>query len=82
VKHGLHAIDARILLAQGDFDGALKELAGDSFATPQDQLLRARILEVQATAAATPFSEREPLRQQATMIRAKNRMLDEFEVDR
>lgn len=82
VKHGLHAIDARILLSQGDFDGALRELAADSFATPQDQLLRARILEVQAAAAATPFSEREPLRQQATMIRAKNRMLDEFEVDR
>ena len=81
-KHGIHGIEARILLAQGDFDGALRELAKGGSATPQDELLRARILEVRANALSTPFGEREALREQATGIRARNRMLDEFEVER
>ena len=82
VRHGIHGIEARILLSQGDFDGALRELAKSGSVIPQDELLRARILEVRANAVSTPFGEREPLRQQAAQIRAKNRMLDEYEVER
>jgi hypothetical protein len=81
-KHGMNGIEARILLAQDDFDGALRELAKGGSATPQDELLRARILEVRANALSTPFGERGALREQATGIRARNRMLDEFEVER
>jgi predicted Zn-dependent protease len=82
VKYGINGIEARILLAQDDFDGALRELAKSGSATPQEELLRARILEVQANAVSTPFGEREGLRRQAAEIRAKNRMLDEYEVER
>lgn len=82
VKHGIHGIEARVLLAQGDFDGALRELANSGSTTPQDELLRARILEVRANDVSTPFGDREALRQQAVEIRAKNRMLDEYEVER
>lgn len=82
VRHGIHGIEARILLAQGAFNAALAELDKGGPPTVQDELLRARILEVRATAAATPFSEREGLRKQAAEIRLKNRMLDEFEVER
>ncbi len=82
VRHGIYGIEARVLLAEGNFDGALHELAKNPSATPQDELLRARILEVRANAASTPFSDREPLRQQAAEIRANNRMLDEYEVER
>jgi len=82
VKHGIDGIEARVLLAQGNFDGALLELAKGNSATPQDELLRARILEVRANAVSTPFGDREALRQQAATIRAKNRMLDEYEVER
>ena len=82
VKQGTHGIEARILLAQGDFDGALRELAKGGSATPQDELLRARILEVRANTTSTPFGERDALRRQAAEIRAKNRMLDEYEVER
>lgn len=82
VKHGIHGIEARILLAQGDFDGALRQLPKGPSATPQDELLRARILDVRANAVSTPFGDREALRQLAAEIRAKNRMLDEYEVER
>jgi|GEM_PF-2412742 len=82
VKHGIHAIEARVLLVQGDFDGALSELGQGGSIGPQDELLRARILENRANAVSTPFNDREALRQQATKIRAKNRMLDEYEVER
>jgi len=82
VKHGFNGIEARILLAQGDFDGALRELAKDGSATAQEELLRARILEVRANAPSTPFGDRDGLRRQATEIRTKNRMLDEYEVER
>jgi len=82
VKHGLQGIETRIRLAQNDFEGALRELAKGGPPSVQDELLRARILEVQASAAATPFGDRDGLRQQAAEIRARNRMLDEYEVER
>lgn len=82
VRHGINGIEARILLAQDDFSGALRELDKIAVPTPQDQLLRAQILDVRANAASTPFSEREPLRRQAAELRARNRMFDEFEVER
>ncbi|WP_372781439.1 TIR domain-containing protein [Phenylobacterium sp.] len=82
VRHGIHGIEARIRLGQDDFDGALRELAKGGPPSLQDELLRATILEVRANAAATPFGEREALRQQAAEIRSRNRMLDEYEVER
>jgi hypothetical protein len=82
IRHGIHGIEARIRLGQGDFDGALRELAKSGSPTVQDELLRARILEAQSNAAATPFVEREPLRRKAAELRLRNRMLDEYEVDR
>ena len=72
VKHGIHGIEARFLLAHGDFDGALRELSKAGSATPQDELLRARILETRANAISTPFGDRDALRRQAVEIRARN----------
>jgi len=77
-----HSIEARIKLGQEDFDGALGELARNSQPGVTDELLRARILEAKAEAAATPFSEREQLRREASELRQRYRMLDEYEVDR
>jgi predicted Zn-dependent protease len=82
VRHGISGIEARILLAQEDFEGALREWDKIGGPTVQDELLRARILEVRSNAASTPFSEREPLRRQAAELRARNRMFNEFEVER
>jgi hypothetical protein len=74
-------IEARIRLAQGDYIGAESELARAGTLSAQDELLRARILEARANDHATPFSDRERLRQEAAAIRGRNRMLDEFEVE-
>jgi hypothetical protein len=82
VKQGIHGIEARILLAKGDFDGALRVLSSGGAPSPQDDLLRARILEMQASAPSTPFNVREPLRKEASELREKNRILDEYEVER
>ncbi|WP_285018660.1 toll/interleukin-1 receptor domain-containing protein [Novosphingobium sp. fls2-241-R2A-195] len=77
-----HSIEARIKLGQHEFDGALTELAKNSQFGVTDHLLRARILEGKADAAATPFSEREGLRKEASELRQRYRMLDEYEVNR
>lgn len=82
IQHGVYAIEARILLTQGDFDGALRQLDKNNLSMPQDELLRARILEAKANATSTPFSDRDVLRKQAATIREKNRMMDEYEVER
>ncbi|MDX8443716.1 TIR domain-containing protein [Mesorhizobium australafricanum] len=81
-NNGIHAIEARILLAQGDPDGAEQELRKTPAYSIQDELLRARILEARANASSTRFSERDRLKRQAAEIRARNRTLDEFEVER
>jgi hypothetical protein len=78
----IRGIEARILLAQCDFEGALRVLSNGGAPSPQDDLLRARILEVRAGDPSTPFSDREPLRREAGDLREKNRILDEFEVER
>lgn len=77
----VYDIEARIKLAQRNFDGALDELPKAGFASFQDELLRARILDAKAGSAATPFSERESLKQEAARIRARHSMVDEFEID-
>ncbi|MBZ9680938.1 MULTISPECIES: toll/interleukin-1 receptor domain-containing protein [unclassified Mesorhizobium] len=76
-----HNIEARIMLNQRDFDGALRELSKAGTATVQDELLRARILEAKSLNPSTLFTSREELRQEALQIRARYRMLDEFELD-
>jgi hypothetical protein len=79
---GAASIEARIRLAQGDYDGAERELAKVGTRSGPDELLRARILEARAEDPATPFSEREKLRREVEEIRGRNRMLDEYEVER
>ena len=74
-------IEARILLAQRDYAGAENELAKATSLSAQDQLLRARILEAKANDHETPFSDRDRLRREAAELRARNRMLDEYEVE-
>ncbi|HZK99060.1 MAG TPA: TIR domain-containing protein [Caulobacteraceae bacterium] len=79
---GVHGIEARIRLAQHDFDGAERELGKGGQLSAPDELLRARILEARASDPSTPFANREELRREARMLRAENRMLDEYEVER
>ncbi len=74
-------IEARIRLAQHDYDGAEEELAKAGTLSAQDNLLRARILEARADDHATPFADRAGLKSEAAEIRAQNRMLDEYEVE-
>lgn len=78
---GVSGIEARIRLVQRDYDGAENELAKAGNLNPQDELLRARILEARADDHATPFADRDRLRREAAEIRARNRMLDEYEVE-
>ena len=73
-------IEARIKLAQKDYDGAEAALAGVEVPSGPDELLRARILEARAEDPATPFAQREPLRCEAAMIRRRNRM-DEYDFE-
>lgn len=82
VRHGINGIESRILLAEEDFAGAVRELDKIGSPTVQDELLRARILEARANSISTPFGDRDALRQQAAELRARNRMFDEFEVER
>jgi hypothetical protein len=82
VRHGINGIEARISLAEEDFAGALRELDKIGSPTVQDELLRARILEARANSISTPFGDRDALRQQAAELRTRNRMFDEFEVER
>ena len=81
-NHVIQNIEARIKLAQGDPYGAESELKKIGQLTAQDELLLARILDAKANDPATPFSDRGRLRDQATRIRDKNRMLDEYEIER
>jgi hypothetical protein len=80
-NYSAHDLEARIKLAQRDYDGAERELDNAPSRSVQDELLRARILEAKAADALTPFADRERLRQKAEEIRASNRMLDEYEVE-
>lgn len=79
---GLSGIDARIKLAEGDLNGAIQLLSNSANSSAPDQLLRARILEAKANHPNTPFSDRMSLLDEATVIRSKNRMLDEYELER
>lgn len=79
---GVAGIEARISLAQRDYDGAEKELAKAGTLSAQDELLRARILEARADDHATPYVDRDRLKREAAEIRVRNRMLDEYEVER
>lgn len=81
-NHGIHGIEARILLAQGDPEAAERELKKIPVLSMQDELLRARILDARANLSSTSFIEREQLKQTASDIRTRNRTLDEFEVER
>jgi hypothetical protein len=79
---GVAGIEARIKLTQGDYDGAERELAKVGAPSGPDELLRARILEARAESPATSFSDRERLRREVDEIRNRNRMLDEYEMER
>ena len=79
---GTAGIEARIKLKQGDYAGAEIELAKVGTPSGPDELLRARILEARADDPATTFSDRERLRREVDAIRGRNRMLDEYEVER
>lgn len=81
-NRGVHSIEARIKLSQGDFDGAERELAKTGPLTAQDELLRARILDARANDISTPFGDRDRLKREADEIRFRNRTLDEYEVER
>ena len=76
-----HDIEARIKLFESDYDGAEGALQRGGGVSVQDKLLRARILDAMANDARTAFAERERLRQEAAEIRARNRMLDEYEIE-
>lgn len=76
-----HNIEARIKLNEQDYDGAEAALAKAGSLTVQDELLRARIIEAKSQDPSTPFSLRDGLHQQAVQIRARHRMLDEYEID-
>ncbi len=76
-----HDIDARIMLFQGDYDGAERALAGDGDLSVKGHLLRARILDTRANDPDTAFSDRERYRREATEIREQNHMLNEYEVE-
>lgn len=78
---GVAGIEARIKLAQKDYDGAEAELDKIDAPSAPDELLRARIMETRANDAATPFAQRQLLRQEAAVIRAKNQMLNEYEFE-
>ena len=67
-------IEARIRLAQKDYEGAETALISVGTLSGPDELLRARILEARAEDPATPFAQREQLRREAAMIRGRNRM--------
>lgn len=73
-------IEARIRLAQKDYDGAEAALTSAGTLSGPDELLRARILEARAEDSATPFARREPLRREAAVIRGRNRM-DEYDFE-
>ncbi|WOK37306.1 hypothetical protein [Sphingomonas sp. C3-2] len=75
-------LEARIKLAQSDYDGAEQELEAVGTLSGPDELLRARILEARAEDPATPFSDRSKLRSDADEIRIRYRMLDEYEMER
>ncbi|WP_408595021.1 TIR domain-containing protein (plasmid) [Paracoccus marcusii] len=75
-------IEARIKLAEKDFLGAEAELLKYNRPTAQEELLLARIYETKADHPDTPFAAREPLKREATWLRAKHISLDEYEVDR
>ncbi|MFT8325533.1 TIR domain-containing protein [Gluconobacter oxydans] len=79
---GTVGIEARIKLKQGDYTGAERELAKAGTLSGPDELLRARILEARAEDPATAFSDREKLRREVEMIRGRNRMLNEYEIER
>ena len=74
-----HEIEARIKLSQGDLQGAERELDQVKNRTVQTQLLHARILDAKANAITTPLGERDALRREVAEIRARHRMVDEFE---
>lgn len=81
-NHAVHGLEARIKLAQDDLDGAERELAKKGHLSSQDELLRARIMDARANNPATPFADRERLRQEANKLRVTHRILDEYEVER
>lgn len=76
------SLEARIKLAEDDFDDAEVLLGVFSNPTPQEELLRAKILEGRAEHPTTPFNQRETFRHEAAWLRAKNSSFDEYEVGR
>ncbi len=76
-----HDIEARIMLFQGDYDGAERALAKGGGISVQDKLLQARILDTKATDPMTSLADQKRLRQEAAEIRAQNRMLNEYEIE-
>lgn len=74
-------IEARIKLAEDDFDGAIEELNKKLNPSVQDQLLRAEIWEAKSNSPATAYSDRERLRHDAIVIRERYKMLDSYEVE-
>jgi hypothetical protein len=81
-NRGVYSIEARIKLAQGDFNGAEQELLKTGPLTAQDELLRARIIEGRSNDPATPFVDRDRLKSEAAAIRLRHKALDEYEVER
>jgi hypothetical protein len=77
---GTIRIEATILLVERKFDDALLKLAEIRAPTAQDELLNARIMEAKANDSSTSLVERDKLRQQAVMLRARFGTFDEFDV--
>ncbi len=80
-KDAYHRLQAEIKLAQHDYAGAEAERRKIGFETAQDRLLRARILEAEASDPMTPLSVRKSLGAEAAMIRATNKSVDEYDID-
>jgi hypothetical protein len=76
-----HDIEARIKLTQKDYDGAIHEIKAGGTGGFQDELLMARILDAKSQDILTPFGQREELQREASRLRSRHRMLDEYEVD-
>lgn len=71
-------LEVYFALAKSDYDAAEQAYAQ---LPHSDDVLRARILEARASDVHTPLSEREALRAQAAVLRAKNKLLTEFDFD-
>ncbi|MBI1981147.1 MAG: hypothetical protein HYS63_06295, partial [Methylocystis sp.] len=76
--YSVRRIETAILLKEQRFDEALEHWSRFSNPNAADYLLKARLLEAKGNNALIPISERERLKEEAVMLRARYGIVDEF----